>query len=234
MIDEYTPTPEATGRILAVDDLPGNLKVLGVELRHHPFHLSLAQSAEEAIELCKQIPFEGILMDVSLTGMDGIEACRQIHGIQLNARTPVIFVSAVRVGMDWITEGIEAGGIDYLVKPYAFPELLAKLRMMVRLYRQDRAALAGVRHRALVEVAGGTAHELSQPLAAAQILLDQIIKNEQPPTRQQLINLNECLQNTVQILNQIQNLHSYITKPYALGRILDLAKSSQTTATARE
>jgi len=234
MIDEYTPTPEAPGRILAVDDLPGNLKVLGVELRHHPFHLSLAQSAEEAIELCKQIPFEGILMDVSLTGMDGIEACRQIHGIQLNARTPVIFVSAVRVGMDWITEGIEAGGIDYLVKPYAFPELLAKLRMMVRLYRQDRAALAGVRHRALVEVAGGTAHELSQPLAAAQILLDQIIKNEQPPTRQQLINLNECLQNTVQILNQIQNLHSYITKPYADGRILDLAKSSQTTVAARE
>jgi len=227
MIDEYIPTPEAPGRILAVDDLPGNLKVLGVELRHHPFTLSLAQSAEEAITLCHQIPFEGILMDVSLQGMDGIEACKQIHAIPLNDRTPIIFVSAVRVGMDWITEGLEAGGIDYLVKPYAFPELLAKLRMMVRLYRQDRAAMAGVRHKALLEVAGGTAHELSQPLAAAQILLDQILRSPEAPTRQQLSNLSECLQNTAHILSQIQNLHSYITKPYADGRILDLAKSSQ-------
>ena len=232
MIDEYIPTPDQPGRILAVDDLPGNLKVLGVELRHHPFHLSLAQSAEEALDLCRQIPFEGILMDVSLQGMDGIEACRLIHEIPLNARTPIIFVSAVRVGMDWITEGIEAGGIDYLIKPYAFPELLAKLRMMVRLYRQDRAALAGVRHRDLVEVAGGTAHELSQPLAAAQILLDQILNSNAPPTRQQLSNLSDCLQNTAHILNQIQNLHSYITKPYADGRILDLAKSSRSSLPA--
>jgi len=227
MTDEYLPTPANPGRILAVDDLPGNLKVLGAELRRYPFSLSLAQSADEAISLCKQIPFEGILMDVSLQGMDGIEACRQIHEIPINAQTPLIFVSAVRVGMDWITEGIEAGGIDYLIKPYAFPELLAKLRMLVRLYRQDRAAMAGVRHRALVEVAGGTAHELSQPLAAAQILLDQILKNPGAPSRQQLSNLSECLKNTITILGQIQNLHSYITKPYADGRILDLARSSQ-------
>jgi DNA-binding response OmpR family regulator len=230
MIDEYIPSPEHPGRILAVDDLPGNLKVLGMELRRHPFSLSLAQSAEEAIALCKQIPFEGILMDVSLTGMDGIEACRQIHEIPINDRTPLIFMSAVRVGMDWITEGIEAGAIDYLIKPYAFPELLAKLRMLVRLYRQDRAAMAGIRHKALVEVAGGTAHELSQPIAAAQILLDQLLKNPDSPSRQQLSNLNECLKNTGHILGQIQNLHSYITKPYADGRILDLARSSQTPA----
>jgi hypothetical protein len=73
---------------------------------------------------------------------------------------------------------------------------------------------------------------LSQPLAAAQILLDQILNSNAPPTRQQLSNLSDCLQNTAHILNQIQNLHSYITKPYADGRILDLAKSSRSSLQA--
>ena len=227
MRDAYVPTPENPGRILVVDDLPGNLKVLGVELKHHPFTLTLAQSAEEALERCQEQAFEGILMDVSLTGMDGIEACRRIRELPLNERTPLIFLSAVRIGQDWISEGLEAGGIDYLIKPYAFPELLAKLRMIVRLSRQDQAALAGERHRALLEVAGGTAHELAQPLAAAQILLDRLIKSPEPPTPQQLLTLRECLHNTGRVLAQIQRLHTYITKPYARGRILDLALSSQ-------
>ena len=89
MLDSYIPTPENPGRILVVDDLPGNLKVLSMELKHQPFVLTLAQSAEEAIEHCKEQPFEGILMDVSLTGMDGIEACRQIRELPLNERTPL-------------------------------------------------------------------------------------------------------------------------------------------------
>ncbi len=223
----YAPTPENPGRILVVDDLPGNLKVLGMELRNHPFTLTMARNADEALSFCQRMPFEGILMDVSLEGMDGIEACRQIRQIPINSRTPLIFLSAVRIGQDWISEGIEAGGIDYLVKPYAFPELLAKLRMMVRLSRQDLAALAGERHRALLEVAGGTAHELAQPLSAAQLLLDQILRSPESPSREQLASLRDNLSATTKVLAQIQNLHTYITKPYATGRILDLALSSQ-------
>jgi len=223
----YAPTPENPGRILVVDDLPGNLKVLGMELRTHPFALTMARNAEEALEACHRTTFEGILMDVSLEGMDGIEACRRIRQIPLNSRTPLIFLSAVRIGKDWVSEGIEAGGIDYLVKPYTFSELLAKLRMMVRLSRQDVASLAGERHRALLEVAGGAAHELAQPLAAAQILLDQILKTPDSPSRELLASLRDNLASTNRVLTQIQNLNTYITKPYASGRILDLALSSQ-------
>jgi DNA-binding response OmpR family regulator len=228
MPDLYTPTPENPGRILVVDDLPGNLKMMAMELKAQPFVLTMVQSAEEAIECCQEQTFEGILMDVSLQGgMDGIEACRQIRSQALNARTPLIFISAVRIGVDWVKEGIEAGGIDYLTKPYEFAELLAKLRMMVRLSRQDLAALEGERHRALLEVAGGAAHELAQPLAAAQILVDKLIRIPEPPSAQQLANLRECLANTSRVLYQIQNLHTYITKPYASGRILDLNESSK-------
>jgi DNA-binding response OmpR family regulator len=230
MTDHYVPTAANPGRILIVDDLAGNLKLYERELKHAPFLLWLVQSAAEALELCSVQSFEGILMDVSLPGMDGIEACRFIRespGCAPNAETPLIFVSAVRIGEDWIRQGIEAGGIDYLVKPYAFSELLAKLRMMVRLARQRQAALAGERHRALLEVAGGMAHELAQPLATAQVLLDQLLSATAPPTLQQLSELRKCLASTNAILHQIQNLNSYITKPYASGRILDLDLSSR-------
>jgi DNA-binding response OmpR family regulator len=227
MIDSYIPTPANPGRILIVDDLIGNLKVHERELRNLPFNLTLAQSGQEALDICSRLVFEGILMDVSLPGMDGIEACRAIRHSKLNANTPLIFISAVRIGEDWVKEGIESGGIDYLVKPYIFSELLVKLRMMVRLSRQRDAALAGERNRALLEVAGGTAHELAQPLAAAQILLDRILKSQVAPTPAELQDLRECLEATTKVLHQIQNLHTYITKPYASGRILDLALSSK-------
>ena len=226
MPNDYSPTPDNPGRILVVDDLPGNLKVITMELRHYPFVLTTCSSAEGAIEACQTTAFDGILMDVSMPVVDGIEACRRIRSTPLNQRTPLIFISAVRIGTDWITEGIEAGGIDYLVKPYALPELLAKLRMLVRLSRQDRAALSGERHRALLEVAGGTAHELAQPLTTAQILLERLIKQDTPPTKEQLTQLHDCLESTTTILRQIQNLNTYITKPYAQGRILDLELSS--------
>jgi len=137
----------------------------------------------------------------------------------------------VRIGEDWVKEGIESGGIDYLTKPYVLSELLVKLRMMVRLSRQREAALAGERHRALLEIAGGTAHELAQPLASAQILLDQLLKSKVPPTPAQLHDLRDALETTTKVLNQIQNLHTYITKPYAMGRILDLARSSRSPIT---
>jgi hypothetical protein len=64
-------------------------------------------------------------------------------------------------------------------------------------------------------------------VAAAQILLDQLLRQPTPPTPEQLKSLSQCLENTTAILSQIQNLHSYITKPYAQGEILDLAQSSR-------
>lgn len=226
-IDHLLPSVEAPGRILVVDDQADNLKLIALEFKQQPFRLRLVQSAQEALALCEQEEFEGILMDVSLPGMDGLEACRRIRGGRLNARTPVIFLSAMRVGEEWITRGLEAGGLDYLVKPHAFSELLAKMRVMVRLSRQERALLEAQRQEALLEVAGGAAHELAQPLASAQILLDQLDLTGNAPTPAQLKLVKECLEEVAKVLHQIQNLHTYVTKPYADGRILDLDRSSR-------
>lgn len=203
------------------------------ELQGLPFRLWLVGSAQEALDICRTVPLEGIIMDVSLPGQDGVEACRALREagrFPLNAETPLIFISAVRVGEDWIARGIEAGGHDYLVRPYAFSELLAKLRMLVRLSRQRQAALAGERQQTLLEVAGGMAHELAQPLSAAQVMLDRLARSPEALRPQDLADLRRYLASATRILRQIQNLDAYITKPYASGRILDLEESSRDTA----
>ena len=225
--DQFLPSAEAPGRILVVDDQADNLKVIALEFKRQPFEFTMVQSAAEALACAAEQTFEGILMDVSLPGMDGVEVCSRIRSLKANARTPLIFLSAMRVGEDWITRGLEAGGMDYLTKPYAFPELLAKMRVMVRMSRQEQALLDAQRRESLLEVAGGAAHELAQPLASAQILLDQLEHRGAMPTPAQLKLLNVCLADVSKVLRQIQNLHTYVTKPYADGRILDLAQSSQ-------
>ena len=101
------------------------------------------------------------------------------------------------------------------------------MRVMVRLSRQERALLEAQRQEALLEVAGGAAHELAQPLASAQILLDQLDLTGNAPTPAQLKLVKECLEEVAKVLHQIQNLHTYVTKPYADGRILDLDRSSR-------
>jgi DNA-binding response OmpR family regulator len=116
--------------------------------------------------------------------------------------------------------------MDYLTKPYALPELLAKLSVMVRLSRQNEAVMLHERHTALLEVAGGAAHELAQPLASAVLLADQLALQNAPASTAQIAQLRTFLGQTARILRQIQNLRTYVTKPYATGHILDLAQSS--------
>lgn len=225
MPDRYLPTQEAPGLILAVDDQPDVLRMLALELGAFPFRVVTAPTGSEAIRACRNQAFEGVLMDVSLPDMNGFDACRRIHATPLNTHTPLIYLSGIQVGEAAMVEGLEAGGVDYLNKPCPFPELLAKLRMMVRISRQQKALIEAQRHQALLEVAGGAAHELSQPLATAQLIIDQWEARGTPPTPKQMTQLQDLLAKVTTVLHQFQNLKTYVTKPYATGNILDLEGS---------
>ena len=225
MNDHYLPTPEAPGHILAVDDQPDVLRMLALELATSPFQIVQAATGAEALQACRMETFEGILMDVSLPDMSGFEACRLIHATPLNANTPLIYLSGLQVPEEAMIEGLEAGGVDYLTKPCPAPKLLAKLRMMVPLSRQQRALMDAQRQQALLEIAGGAAHELSQPLATAQIILDRWESKGTPPSPEQVAQVQELLGKVTTVLHQFQNLKTYVTKPYPTGSILDLEGS---------
>jgi len=224
---DFLPSAAAPGRVLAVDDNAFNHRLLAAQLKPYPFIVTYADGPTEALALCGAQAFEAILSDVTMPGMDGLEFSRRLRGTR-NERTPLIFLSAIRADDASVSAWMEAGAIDYLPKPCPPAELAAKLRMMVRLSRQQAALIDGERQAALLAVAGGAAHELSQPLAGARLLLDRLERRHEPPTPEQMSQLRDFVDRTASILDQIRSLRVYVTKSYAAGStILDLEKSRE-------
>ena len=223
---DFLPAPERPGRVLIVDDDPLDQRMLAHQLKGEPFETAYADSGEAALDLCRAQAFEAILSDLSMPGMGGLEFCRRLRETP-NANTPLVFLSGTPIGHGSIATWLEAGALDYLSKPCSQLDLVAKLRVMVRLSRQQAVLAASERHEALVEVAGGAAHELSQPLAAARLLLDRLERQRTSPTPEQMSQLRDFVDRTASILGQIKGLRTYVTKPYLSGKIMDIEKSHE-------
>ena len=112
--------------ILIVDDVPGNLEILGNLLCEAGFEISVASNGRQAITVATAEPPALILMDVSMPEMDGYTACRRLKANPLTAGIPIIFLTA-HSGESEIVRGFEAGGVDYVTKPFKTSELLARI-----------------------------------------------------------------------------------------------------------
>ncbi len=125
---------EVLPRILVVDDEPINLQVVGTVLRDSGrYRLSFAQSGEEALTLLQSEAPELILLDVTMPGLSGIEVCREVKSNPLWRAIPVIFLTA-RVEPKDLVEGFEAGGADYVNKPFEPEILIARVESQLQLY----------------------------------------------------------------------------------------------------
>ena len=113
--------------ILTVEDDRDILEVVTIMLGREGFKVLKATNGKEAIEGVSKKP-DLIILDVMLPDMDGFTVCRRIREESL---APVLFLTA-KAGVQDKTEGLEAGGDDYLVKPFDFEELLARIRVMTR------------------------------------------------------------------------------------------------------
>lgn len=118
-------------RILVVDDNPTNIKIAKVVLGEK-YHLATALTGEEALEIASDFRPDIILLDIMMPGIDGYEVCRQIRGNPALQHTKIIMVSAKAMVSERL-EGYEAGADDYVTKPYEEDELLAKIRVYMRL-----------------------------------------------------------------------------------------------------
>jgi two-component system OmpR family response regulator len=116
-------------RILVVEDEPklGRLLVRGLSEEGHP--ADLAATGEDALWMAMAAPYDAIVLDVMLPGIDGFVACRELR--QRGVWTPVLMLTA-RDAIEDRIEGLDTGADDYLVKPFAFSELLARLRALAR------------------------------------------------------------------------------------------------------
>jgi len=113
--------------VLAVDDNPQNLQFLGKLLSDNGYEVGMAQNGQQALNFVKKNDPDLILMDIMMPGMDGYEVCERLKKDFSSQQIPIIFLTAMTESED-IIKGFEAGGVDYVTKPFNPAELLARIK----------------------------------------------------------------------------------------------------------
>lgn len=121
-----------TARVLVVDDILPNVKLLEAKLSGEYFDVITATSGAEGIQKAETQSPDIILLDVMMPGMDGFEACQRLKSNPATAHIPVVMVTALTDATDRV-RGLEAGADDFLSKPVNDLALMARVRSLVRL-----------------------------------------------------------------------------------------------------
>ena len=128
-------------RVLVVEDDAKLARALAGGLAQEGYTVDLAATGDEALVLASLHDYESVLLDVMLPGMDGYEVCRRLR--RRDRWLPVLMLTARAEVSDRI-QGLDAGADDYLVKPFDFGELLARVRALIRRGPAERPAVLEV------------------------------------------------------------------------------------------
>jgi two-component system cell cycle response regulator len=121
-----------TARILVVDDVLANVKLLEARLSAEYFDVLTALSGAEALAICDRAECDLVLLDVMMPDMDGFEVCRRLKANPSTHHIPVVMVTALDQASDRV-KGLQAGADDFLTKPVSDIALIARVRSLVRL-----------------------------------------------------------------------------------------------------
>lgn len=121
-----------TARVLIVDDIPTNIRLLEVRLMAEYYEVATATSGPEALSLCESSEIDIILLDVMMPDMDGFEVCRRLKANPRTQHIPVVMITALDQPSDRV-KGLEAGADDFLTKPVDDMQLMARVKSLARL-----------------------------------------------------------------------------------------------------
>jgi two-component system cell cycle response regulator len=119
-----------TARVLIVDDIPTNVRLLEARLTAEYYEVVTASSGPQALEICNNSDVDIILLDVMMPDMDGFEVCRRIKEDTRLKEVPVIFLTA-KGGGEALAEGFESGAVMYINKPFTANKLLTIVNTML-------------------------------------------------------------------------------------------------------
>jgi two-component system OmpR family response regulator len=128
-------------RLLVVEDEPKLAALVARGLREEGYAVDVAERGEDALWMAHAAPYDAILLDVMLPGTDGFDVCRRLR--KEAVWSPILMLPARDAVGDRVT-GLDAGADDYLSKPFAFDELLARVRALVRRAPAERPAVLEV------------------------------------------------------------------------------------------
>jgi two-component system OmpR family response regulator len=128
-------------RALVVEDEPKMAALLRRGLVEDGYAADVAGTGEEALRMARAVPYDAIVLDLMLPGLDGLDVCRQLRSS--GVWSPILMLTA-RDGVDDRVVGLDTGADDYLTKPFSFPELLARLRALTRRGLSERRTVLEV------------------------------------------------------------------------------------------
>ncbi len=190
------------GFILIVDDNPTNLSVLSEALASEGLRFRVAVDGESAIALAERNQPELILLDVQMPGIDGFETCCRLKANPVTQNIPIIFTTAL-ADIESKTKGFFLGAVDYIPKPFTQEEVIARVRVHLRLKQLTESLEQQVRDRTaalqqaqvqlvqqeklstLGELIAGIAHEMNNPI--------NFITSNIPPLREYIAGITELL-----------------------------------------
>ena len=149
-----------TARVLVVDDILPNIKLLEARLSAEYFDVVTAMSGPEALAICGEGKCDMVLLDVMMPGMDGFEVCRRLKADIATAHIPVVMVTALDQPADRV-RGLDCGADDFLTKPVDEVALIARVRLLSRL----KQSLDELRQRALTAASLGVPNKLNSAIA---------------------------------------------------------------------
>lgn len=164
-------TSNLTGKplILAVDDIPKNLQLIGAVLKSEGYRMILTTNPKEVLEIVREQLPDLILLDVMMPEIDGFELCKEIKAEDRIKDIPIIFVTG-KTDISDITKGFMIGGSDYITKPFRTRELLARVKTHLQL--KNALDTIQIRNRQLLDEISAknrlfsmVSHDLKVPLS---------------------------------------------------------------------
>jgi signal transduction histidine kinase len=200
-----------TMNILLVDDNPTNLKVLFEAIGGYGWKALMATDGESAIEQAEYAQPDLILLDVMMPGIDGFETCRRLKANPITENIPIIFMTALSETTDKV-KGLEIGAVDYITKPFQKEEVIARLKLHLKLSLLTRNLEQQVEQRTA---------ELTQSVGQLQQTQLQLIQSEKMSTLGQLVaGIGHEINNPIGFIGgSCGNIEEYINDIFSLIKL---------------
>jgi putative two-component system response regulator len=178
-----SPLRQDAPAILVVDDSADNLSILSRFLHREGCRVHPASSGEAALEIARRNRPDLILLDINLPGMNGFEVCRLLKQAEALRDIPVLFLSALDEALDKV-KAFEAGGVDYITKPFQFEEVLSRVTTHLKIHDLQKEL---ERHnRNLADTVAAQVKEISESQLATIFALAKLAESRDGDTGKHL------------------------------------------------
>lgn len=223
------------GTILVVDDDVPVTMFLEELLSDEGYTVHVAHYGREVMEhIVRQSP-DVVLLDVNLPDMTGYDVCRGLAASRQSSDLPILLMSGIDRDGSAMAHELNVGAFDFIGKPFHNDELLARLRVLVRLHRLQQRLVEQEHLQAVAETAGAMSHELGQHLSAASKLVQRMLAEANLARKQlsDLQNLNAMLQRMIELVRNGRTVQRDGTKLYPPGTDVNRLQSERAADSTR-